>query len=295
MSFDKRQLLALSKKKTISGRCNFKLSIRKGTWFHQSRLSLKQIVLFTNMWLILSSSRQKLITEELDISSRTFVDWSSFCREVCMEWAAERSHKLGGPGKIVEIDEAKFGKRKYHRGRKIEGQWILGGVERDSKKSFYVPVARRDAATLIGVIKDWIFPGTTIYSDCWKAYGGLKNEGFQHLTVNHSTNFVDPSTGAHIQNVERSWRNLRTIVPRYGKKSGHYDGYLAAFQFKRKYHIAKQRLHHFLKIAGQMYAHGTPSSEAVFESTDDPIPGTSGVETAITSPTVQELDTSDSD
>ena len=28
-------------------------------------------------------------------------------------------------------------------------------------------------------------------NDMWKAYGCLKDEGYTHLTVNHSLNFVD--------------------------------------------------------------------------------------------------------
>ena len=41
--------------------------------------------------------------------------------------------KIGGPGKVVEIDESKFGKRKFHRGRRADDVWVLGGIERDSK------------------------------------------------------------------------------------------------------------------------------------------------------------------
>jgi len=29
-------------------------------------------------------------------------------------------------------------------------------------------------------------PGTTILSDCWKAYNSLSVEGYLHETVNHS-------------------------------------------------------------------------------------------------------------
>lgn len=39
---------------------------------------------------------------------------------------------LGGPDIIVEIDKAKFGCRKYHRGKLITGQWLFGGVEQEN-------------------------------------------------------------------------------------------------------------------------------------------------------------------
>ena len=59
---------------------------------------------------------------------------------------------------------------KYFRGKRVEGQWVFGGVERDSHKCFLEPVEDRTAETLIQLIKDWILPGTTIISDCWKSY-----------------------------------------------------------------------------------------------------------------------------
>ena len=34
---------------------------------------------------------------------------------------------IGGVGCIVEIDESKFGKRKYNRSRRVVGKWVLGG------------------------------------------------------------------------------------------------------------------------------------------------------------------------
>lgn len=30
---------------------------------------------------------------------------------------------------VVEVDEYKFGKRKYHKGHQVEGVWVVGGVE----------------------------------------------------------------------------------------------------------------------------------------------------------------------
>ena len=43
----------------------------------------------------------------------TGVDWDSFSRE--------NREKIGGEGKVVQIDESRFGKQKYHwRPRKLQ-------------------------------------------------------------------------------------------------------------------------------------------------------------------------------
>ncbi len=39
--------------------------------------------------------------------------------------------KIGGPGHVVEIDERKIGRRKFNRGRIIDGNWILGMIDLD--------------------------------------------------------------------------------------------------------------------------------------------------------------------
>ncbi|KAJ8930661.1 hypothetical protein NQ314_016516 [Rhamnusium bicolor] len=100
---------------------------------------------------------------------------------------------------------------------------VLNGSQ---KKCFFVPVENRTKDTLLEIIQKWILPGTTIMSDCWKSYDCLADEGFQHEAVNHSKNFVDPDTGAHTQNIERCWRDVRAGIPRFGRPEQHFDGYL---------------------------------------------------------------------
>ena len=42
----------------------------------------------------------------------------------------EKECTIGGDGVIVEIDEFKFGKKKYNKGHQVEGVWIFGMVEK---------------------------------------------------------------------------------------------------------------------------------------------------------------------
>ena len=72
--------------------------------------------------LIGGVKKQSQITRELRLARGTGVDWDSFCREVCEVTMFDNSEKIAGEGKIVQIDESKFGKRKYHRGHHVEGQ-----------------------------------------------------------------------------------------------------------------------------------------------------------------------------
>lgn len=67
------------------------------------------------------------VRSEFGISDHGICDWASFCREDHVEWCIKREGQIGGEGKVVEIDESKFGKRKYNVGRLIEGQWVFGG------------------------------------------------------------------------------------------------------------------------------------------------------------------------
>ena len=172
-----------------------------------------------------------------------------------VNWVVKNSKKIGGPDCIVEIDESKFGRRKYNVGCLIEGQWVLGGICRDTREFFVVPVPERNRETLLCVIKDNIYKGTAIISDCWKAYNCLEEERYKHLTMNHSINFVDPTKGAHTNIIERRWRDLKQLglVPKYGRRKAHFIGYLATAYFKIHHSDPSTRLHYFLQAAASLY------------------------------------------
>lgn len=188
------------------------------------------------------------------MSERTATDWSSFCREVVVHHVLQNKQPIGGIGKTVEIDESKFGRRKYHRGHAVEGQWVFGGIQRDTGDCFLVPVDRRDRETLLAVIKDNIRPGTTVISDCWKAYDTLSDEGYTHLTVNHSINFVDPDTGAHTNTIESTWRHVKDSLPSYSRKKEFFGGYLAKFLFVKRCRLTNvDPTVEFFRIASTLY------------------------------------------
>lgn len=90
-------------------------------------------------------------------------------------------------------------------------------------------------------------------SDCWGAYHTLEHEGYLHLTVNHSMQFVDPDTGAHTQTIERTWREVRGNIPRFGNKKHHLAGHLAEFIMKRRFADRAARFHEFMNLAAQLY------------------------------------------
>ena len=229
-----------------------KHSALKGTFFEHSHLSIFNIIQLS-YWFVTNRFTQAEVASEVGVSIKTVSDWFSFCREVVDHYCIEHTVQVGGPDKVVEIDEAKFGKRKYNCGRVIDGQWLFGGFERESKRFFMVPVPDRTRETLLKEIKKYILPGTKIISDCWKAYEGLNKEGYLHETVNHSLNFVDPDTGASTQNIERSWREARANIPTYGRKDNFFQLYLSVHFFIRAFPNHKECLHQFFVTAAELY------------------------------------------
>ena len=146
---------------------------------------------------------QQQIMKELEIrSGHTVVDWKQLCHDVCVSYFLTHPECIGGEGQVGEIGESLFARRKYNRGRLIREEWVFGGYDPLTKKGFQVPLARRDAATLLPSIQQWVQPGTTGHSDMWQAYNQPTAIGYQHGTVKHKLHFVGPTTAVTTNRVE---------------------------------------------------------------------------------------------
>ena len=202
--------------------------VREGSWFSGSHLLLDQVIELTYYWVY--KLPLEFISRELKIGSEhTIVDWCNFAREVCIGILKTDNEQIGGPGIEVEIDESKFGKRKYHRGKRVDGVRVFGWIERVSRRCFFEIVDERSADRLIPIIKRYVKPGSIILSDCWKAYSSLKDEGYLNLTVNHSVEFKNKETGACTNLIESTWNTVKKSLPKYGTQKQLYDSYLVEY------------------------------------------------------------------
>ena len=104
---------------------NERISVKKDSWFHHSNITLAESLKLVYYWSVGLTVAQ--IHRETSLSKPTIVDITRFLRELCAIVMIENGTPLGGldengSPRIVEIDESKFGRMKYHR---VRGkQWL---------------------------------------------------------------------------------------------------------------------------------------------------------------------------
>lgn len=253
--------------------CRKKISLTKGSFFEGSKLDIKTILLL--IYYFLYKAPYELVANELKIkSSHTIVDWFNFCREVCITILTQDNTKIGGQGHVVEIDESKFGKRKYNRGRRVDGCWVLGGIDRTTRQTFFQIVPDRTKETLLPILLENIYPDSIVVSDCWRSYSSLGEHFDSHRSVNHSLNFVDPADkSVHTNSIESQWRVLkRSVLPFNGTSKDLYSSYFAWYCVSQKYLIdVPCKFKAFLELVKRAYrldpAIVTPRTKSVAEKT----------------------------
>ena len=145
----------------------------------------------------------------------------------------EENSPIGGIGKRVETDEMYIGPRTKRLGRDPKPKTpVVGMVER---KGRVVAVVASDTKkpTLHGIIREYVLPRTTVFTDDYPAYDELNPSHYNHYRIKHSAR-VYVSGNIHTQTIEGFWslvRNgLRGVYHSVGK--GYLQSYLNEYSFR---------------------------------------------------------------
>ncbi|XP_049842924.1 uncharacterized protein LOC126293673 isoform X2 [Schistocerca gregaria] len=158
-------------------------SLRNGTVFQSSKLSLQKITILMYFWA--HDFPPCVAQRELSITVRTVNKWYLLCQEACMDALIRNTSKLGGEGRNLEVVEGKLGKRAVDNYRTPAEHPVIGVIDVDNGSCFLQVVIGNTKATLITLLKERIANGTTLHSKCWRLRDCYSDDKFCKVVKNH--------------------------------------------------------------------------------------------------------------
>lgn len=213
--------------------CSNQTALFKHTFFATSKIKINDLLWLSYLYL------NKLPTSglicALGLGSEAVCGWTSYIRQLLGDTINFEQVKIGGLDIIVEIDETKLGKRKYNRGHRVDGVWVVGGVERtDQKKIFLQEVENRNYETILQIFKIFILPGSVVHTDGWAPYVRVCKElNLIHKTVNHKYHFKNPYDGTHTNTIEGTNNGLKHLIKPRNRSKKNINDWLYYFIWRR--------------------------------------------------------------
>ena len=225
---DKKRFCCVNKK------CRRSVSIFKDSFFTRNHLRSDHTMMIGYLWLCKNSyTTVRMMTGH---SPNTISDYIRLFRELIVNTLEDHDQMIGCKEITVEVDESKFGRRKYHRGRRVEGVWVIGGIENTSeKKCFLVKVEKHDEETIKKILKTHVRKGSIVRTDCWRGYLNIEEElDVRHETVNHSKHFTDPETGVHTNTIEGLWNGIKQQIAPRSRNKNLIENHLLEFIWRKR-------------------------------------------------------------
>lgn len=114
--------------------CRQSYSVLEGTFFQNCKLKINTVLFLAYNWLLRVPVTSA--TNLCGVSDQKACEYYAYFGNLVADLIADHHDKIGGPGIIVEIGKPKFGERKYHRGHRVIGCKLIGGIERTEKKAY---------------------------------------------------------------------------------------------------------------------------------------------------------------
>jgi transposase-like protein len=207
-----------------------------GTIFHKSPTPLT--TWFYAIYLMASTRcgiSAKQIQRETGVTYKTA--WRMFKQIRSM---LGENDPIGGKGKGVETDEMYYGGyRKAGSGRCLRGDRgktpVVGMVERKGRVIART-VENAQGATLLPIIREYVMPKTTIFTDELPSYHGIshmKSRGYEHKRINHSER-VYVMGDVHTNTIEGFWSLVKRGISGVYHSVGHHylQTYLNEYSFR---------------------------------------------------------------
>ncbi|KCZ78878.1 hypothetical protein H311_00068 [Anncaliia algerae PRA109] len=105
--------------------CKNTISIRDKTFFNKTKVKISEILLFIYYWSQ-EVCNFKYISKELKWAEHTFVKFKSSLREVYAIYCIRNPILLRCPGRVVQIFESLFVRRKNNTDRMPNINWVWG-------------------------------------------------------------------------------------------------------------------------------------------------------------------------
>jgi transposase-like protein len=215
--------------------CANQLYPTAGTPFDRTRTSLRDW--FYVMFLFTTTRNgvaAKRVQREIAVTYKTA--WR-MCHEVRKYMAAlDSDDPLGGPGSIVEIDEAMIGgKAKGTRGGRYAGgkTVVLGMLETGGELvTRIVPNARE--VSIIPVVHEHVLRGTHVHTDGLLSYRNLGKQGYRHSKVRHDIGEYVGRDGQTVNRIEGFWSMLKRGIngTHIHVSPKHLPKYLGEFEYR---------------------------------------------------------------
>lgn len=229
---------AIRKHYRVSGRtayacdhCGHHLYPLAGTIFEKSSTSLR--IWFQAMYLMGSTRcgiSAKQIQRETGVTYKTA--WRMF-RQI----RSLLGEDLQLEGATVEVDEMYVGGRTKRIDMKERPKTpVVGVVSRKSGRVIARVASDTTKPTLHGFVKEYVMPGSCVFTDDYPAYDGLKDRGYTHHRIRHSERiYVRGSHNQiHTQTIEGFWslvkRGIGGVYHSVGKK--YLQSYLNEYSFR---------------------------------------------------------------